>query len=150
MELTHSEINIKRIDKTLPLPEYKTEGAVAFDLYTREDISVPANGWAKAPSNYIINTPDGHGLVISARSSLAKHYPGIILANGIGLVDSDYCGPEDEIKISLYNLTDENIHIKKGDRIAQAFFIKVDKFNWNEIDEIQTKSRGGFGSSGLN
>jgi len=143
-------IKIKRIDSSLPLPEYKTKGSAAFDLYSREDLTIPALSWALAPSNLILEIPKGQGLIISARSSLAKHYPGLILANGIGLIDSDYCGPEDEIKISLYNFTSQEIKIKKGDRIAQAFLVKYQKYRFKEIEEIKNKNRNGFGSTGLN
>ena len=142
-------IRIKRIDKGLPLPGYKSQGAAAFDLYTRETITIPARGWGKAPSNIIIETPKEHGLIISARSSLAKNYPGLFLANGIGLIDSDYCGDEDEILISLYNFTDEEITINKGDRIAQAFLVKFMRDSWEEVTEMCNRDRGGFGSTGL-
>lgn len=142
-------MKIKRIDKSLPLPEYKTEGSIAFDLYSREEVIIPAQGWALVPSNFILEIPKGQGLIISARSSLAKHYPGLILANGIGLIDSDYCGPEDEIKISLYNFTNQEIKIKKGDRIAQAFLVKYQKYPFQEIEEMGNYNRGGFGSTGL-
>ena len=142
-------VRIKRVDKSLPLPDYKTKGAAAFDLYSREEIIVPARGWALAPSNIIIEIPEGQALIISARSSLAKTYPGLILPNGIGLIDSDYRGSNDEIKISLYNLTDENIIVKKGDRIAQAFLVGYERHEWNEVEEVDNEDRGGFGSTGL-
>lgn len=144
------QIKIKRIDTTLPLPEYKTSKAAAFDLYTRENITIPAGGWGKAPSNFIIQTPLGHALIISARSSLAKHYPGLFLANGIGLVDNDYCGPNDEILISLYNFSNQDITIERGARVAQAFVIKIDQMQIKEISEITENDRGGFGSTGKN
>ncbi len=143
------KIKIKRVDKSLPLPEYKTEGSAAFDLYTRETITIPAQGWGLAPSNIIMEIPHGQGLIISARSSLAKHYPGLILANGIGLIDSDYRGPNDEIKISLYNFTNNEVVIKKGDRIAQAFLVRYERYFWEEIKEVENQDRGGFGSTGL-
>ena len=142
-------IKIKRIDKTLPLPEYKTSGSAAFDLYSREQVIIPAKGWALAPSNIIMEIPQGQGLIISARRSLAKNYPGLILANGIGLIDSDYRGPNDEIKISLYNFTEKEIVIKRGDRIANAFLVKYERYSWNEIEEIENDDRGGFGSTGI-
>jgi|SRR3989338_5131078 len=143
------DIKIKRIDPSLPLPEYKTSGAAAFDLYSRTDVTIPPKGWALAPSNLIIEIPVGEGLIISARSSLAKHYPGLILPNGFGLIDSDYRGPNDEIKISLFNLTDKEIIVKKGDRIAQAFLFKYERHQWKEVSEISNDDRGGFGSTGL-
>jgi len=142
-------MKIKRIDKSLPLPEYKTEGSAAFDLYTREETIIPAQGWARAPGNIILEIPPHHGLIVSARSSLAKHFPGLFLANGIGLVDSDYCGPNDEISISLYNFTNKDIVIKRGDRIAQSFLFKYEKYPCEEVEEFQNNDRGGFGSTGL-
>jgi len=144
------DVSIKRIDKSLPLPEYKTKGAAGFDLYARNTMNVPPQGWALIPSNLIVKIPENHGLVISARSSLAKNYRGLFLANGIGLIDSDYCGPNDEILISLYNFTNNTITVKRGDRIAQAFVVHIPKCNLQEFEEIADGSRGGFGSTGLN
>ncbi len=141
-------IKIKRINQDLPLPEYKTEGAAAFDLYVREDILVPAKSWVKAPSNLVLKIPFGYSLVISARSSLAKHYPGLMIANGVGLIDCDYCGPSDEIQISLYNVTDQEISVKKGERIAQAQILKVERGNFVESDDFGSLNRGGFGTTG--
>lgn len=143
------DIRIKRIDKSLPLPEYKTKGAAGFDLYARNTMSVPPQGWALIPSNLIVKIPENHGLIISARSSLAKNYPGLFLANGIGLIDSDYCGPNDEILISLYNFTNNPITVKRGDRIAQAFVVHIPRYDMQEFEEITEESRGGFGSTGL-
>ena len=140
---------IKRIDKSLPLPEYKTAGAAAFDLYAREKTIVPARGWAKVPSNFIIEIPHGFALIISARSSLAKNYTGIFLANGVGLIDSDFCGPSDEILISIYNIKDYDITIERGDRIAQGRFEKVERGEFIEVEEMVNNERGGFGTTGL-
>ncbi len=142
-------IRIKRIDKTLPLPEYKTKGAAGFDLYTRETTIIPAKGSARVLCNVIIETPPGYALIVSARSSLAKHYPGLFLANGIGIIDSDFCGPNDEVLISLYNLKDYDITVQRGDRIAQGKFQKVEKAEWEEVDEMNNEDRGGFGSTKL-
>ncbi|MBU0546297.1 dUTP diphosphatase [Patescibacteria group bacterium] len=142
------KLKIKRIDHTLPLPEYKTQGAVAFDLYAREKAIISAHGWYRVPSNFIMEIPEGHALVISARSSLAKHFPGLFLANGIGLIDCDYRGPNDEIAVSLYNFSDTEHTIEKGTRLAQAFVVKTDRCEIEEIQEITSNDRGGFGSTG--
>lgn len=143
------KVKIKRIDKSLPLPGYKTDGATAFDLYAREDTLIPPKGWVKIPSNLVVEIPAEHGLIISARSSLAKHYPGLFLANGIGLVDSDFSGPNDEILISLYNFTNQDISVKRGDRLAQAFVVKIPRCSLEEIEVVENENRGGFGSTGL-
>ena len=142
------KINIQRIDASLPLPEYHTAGSAAFDFYARETTVVPSRELARIPSNLIIQAPPGHALVISARSSLAAK-KGLVLANGIGLIDSDYCGPNDEILISVYNFTDREVIVEKGERLAQGMFLKVERGEWNEMAEINNNNRGGFGSTGL-
>ncbi len=144
------DVVVHRIDKTLPLPEYKTSGAAAFDLYARVETIISAKGWAKIPSNFIIEIPKGYVLIVSARSSLAKHYPGLFLANGVGLIDSDFCGSSDEILISVYNFLDTPIKVNRGDRVAQGRFEKVERAKWIETSSMDHNAeRGGFGSTGL-
>jgi dUTP pyrophosphatase len=142
------QIRIKRIDTSLPLPQYHTGGSAGFDLYSREDASIPAKSLALLPANLIICTPPGYVLILAARSSLAKK-KGLQLANGIGVIDSDYCGAEDEIKLLLYNFTDAEVKVEKGERLAQGMFIKVEQGQWEEVNEINNQTRGGFGSTGI-
>ncbi len=141
------QVLIKRLDKSLPLPRYHTSGSVAFDFSARIESTVRPKQIARIPSGLIIGTPTGYVLTLAARSSLAAK-KGLMLANGIGTIDSDYCGPEDEILISVYNFTDQIVTVEKGERIAQGMFLKVEQGEWKEVDEITEKSRGGFGSTG--
>jgi len=92
------KVKICRIDKDLPLPEYHTKGAVAFDLIAREDTNVPPKEIILIPSNNIIKTPPGFTLVLAPRSSMPKK-TGLSFPHSIGIIDQDYCGSEDEIKI---------------------------------------------------
>lgn len=140
------KIEIKRLDKSLPLPQYHTSGSAGFDLYSRVDAIVPPGGTADLPSNLIIAVPEGFFLLIAARSSLSKK--GLMLANGVGVSDSDYRGPEDEIRIRVLNFTKSTIAVKTGDRLAQGLVLPFKKADWEEIDEISDVSRGGFGSTG--
>jgi len=140
-------IKIKRLDKALPLPEYKTTGAVAFDLAARETITIGPKELALIPTGLVVQTPPGHMLSIFARSSIAKK-KGLMLANSVGVIDQDYCGPEDEIKISVYNFTDAPTTVEQWERIAQGVFVKIEKAEWEETEEIITPTRGGFGSTG--
>ncbi len=141
-------ITIKRIDQTLPLPDYHTSGAAGFDFYAREATVIAPHSLAKIPSNLIIATPPGYMLMMAARSSLSLK-KGLKQANGIGVIDSDYCGPEDEISIAVHNFTDTPVTVERGERIAQGIFIKVEQAAWNEVTEMpQATSRGGFGSTG--
>ena len=140
------KVKITRVDKSLPLPKYHTSGAVGFDLYCREDCEIPPKEYRYVPMNLIIETPKSHALILVARSSLHKR--GLLLLNGIGVVDHDFCGPEDEIKAILYNFTDEAVKIEKGDRLVQGLFLSVDIAEFEECSQIKETSRGGFGSTG--
>jgi len=140
-------ITIKRIDNSLPLPAYQTEGAAAFDLYSRIDIDCPAKTVTRIPVNLIIETPPGYVLTIDLRSSAPKK-KGFIHPAGTGIVDSDYRGPEDEIMVQVYNFTDESVHVEKGERFAQAMFLEAPRVEFIEKDLAKSSSRGGFGSTG--
>lgn len=142
------QIKIKRIDVSFPLPEYQTAGSVAFDFYSRIDAVIPAGATSLLPSNFIIETPDGYMLMIAARSSLAKK-KGLKIANGVGIIDQDYCGENDEISLLVHNYTSQDVKIEKGERLAQGVFVKIDKAEWQEVKEMSDKSRGGFGSTGI-
>jgi len=142
------EIQIKRIEKDLPLPAYQTKGAVAFDLYTRIDKVIYPKTIEKLPSNLIIQVPENHALIIANRSSLAVKR-GLTLANNIGIVDQDYCGPKDEIHLHLYNFTDKPIFVKRGERLCQALIIPIEKATFKETEQIAANSRGGFGTTGF-
>lgn len=140
-------IHIKRIDKSLPLPEYKTNGSVCFDLVARETISIPPHRVALIPLNIIIKTPKGYMFVLASRSStLIKK--GLITGNGIGIIDQDYCGPGDEVKHQAYNVTEQAVVVEKGERIVQGCFIPVERVSFEEVEMISKKDRGGFGSTG--
>ncbi|MBI2098994.1 dUTP diphosphatase [Candidatus Uhrbacteria bacterium] len=140
-------IKIKRVDNSLPLPRYESEGAVAFDLLAREDALVPGGEIALVPVNVIVQTPPGYMLILASRSSLPLK-KGLVVPNGIGIVDQDYCGPDDELKIQILNIKSAPAQISRGERIAQGIFVKMERADWQEVPEMQSKSRGGFGSTG--
>ncbi|MDP3741297.1 MAG: dUTP diphosphatase [bacterium] len=140
------KVKIVRIDKDLPLPEYQTEGSVAFDIYSREDAIIEPGKVKSVASNFIIEVPVGYMLMIAARSSLQKK--GLRLANSVGIIDQDFQGPTDEIRVLLHNFFDTSTEIKRGDRIAQGLIVPIQKAEWDEVSEIKKDSRGGFGSTG--
>ncbi len=140
------KLAIKRIDASLPLPEYKTKGAVAFDIYSRTNQSIRPGKVELLPSNLIIKLPKGFFLLIASRSS--THKKGLFMAHGVGILDQDYNGPKDEIFIPLYNFNDKKVLVERGERIAQGVLIPIQKAAWFEMDNIKRKSRGGFGSTG--
>jgi dUTP pyrophosphatase len=139
-------IKIKRFDKELPLPKRQTEAAAAFDLTAREAVTIAPGAVGYIPLNVAVETPADHFLLIAARSS--THKKGLMMANGIGIVDPDYSGNEDEIKAAYFNFSASAVVIEKGERIAQGTFVKISHPEWEETDEMPNKTRGGFGSTG--
>lgn len=140
------KIKIKRVDKSFPLPEYQSKGAVGFDIYSRIDAELMPKELVLLPTNLIIATPPGYMFLMAPRSSTFKK-KGIILANTIGIVDQDFCGEEDETLIQAYNMSDQRVEIKAGERIAQGIFVRVDIADWTEVDKMNNENRGGIGST---
>lgn len=141
------KLPIKLIDPSLPPPSYQTKGAVAFDLYSRVNLEIPPWQVTLIPLNLIVKIPKGYFLMITARSSLALK-KSLILANGVGVIDQDYHGENDELKASIINFSPKKVVIKKGERIAQAILVKIAKVEkFVKINKIKKKSRGGFGST---
>lgn len=140
-------VRIHRLHPDVPLPRYETAGAAGFDLAASHDVVVPAGGLALVPTGLVIAVPEGHCLGIFARSSTPLKR-GLMVANGVGVIDPDYCGPEDEVKILALNLTDAAVSVKCGDRIAQGIVLAAPRVEWREIDRAGGPTRGGFGATG--
>jgi len=140
------QVKIKRLDKTLPLPEYKTAGAAAFDLSARLDTTIEPHSIGYVPLNVVIATPPGFVLKIFARSG--THKRGLMKANSVGIIDPDFAGPDDEIKAVYYNFTDQPVTVARGERIAQGLIQKVEAVTWEEVTEMNSPTRGAFGTTG--
>jgi dUTP pyrophosphatase len=140
-------VRITRIHPAARLPQYETSGAAGFDLGAVADVTVEPGHVALVPTGLVIKVPDGLFLGIFARSSTPLKR-GLIVANGVGVIDSDYCGATDEVKIAVMNFTQEAVTVKAGDRIAQGIFLMAPRVEWMETTEAADASRGGFGSSG--
>lgn len=141
------KVRLKRLDTSLPLPRYETSGSVGFDLLARIDTRVEAGSLALVPANLIVEVPTGYMLIVASRSSLPKK-KNLLTPHGIGIIDHDYCGPEDEIHVQVYNFSNQPVQILRGEKIAQGVFVRIDKFEWEEVEAMQKPSRGGFGSTG--
>ncbi|MFZ6015785.1 MAG: dUTP diphosphatase [Patescibacteria group bacterium] len=139
-------VKITKLRDDVEIPQYQTDGAAAFDLASAERIVIPARTQALLPTGLVIATPPGHVLLLTARSSLFKK-KGLMLANGVGTIDSDYCGPEDQLYISVYNQLDSEVAVEAGDRVAQGIILPIVRAEFEEA-EAQGDSRGGFGSTG--
>jgi dUTP pyrophosphatase len=141
------QLRIKKLDSTIPLPTYGTDGAAGFDLAAAHDATIAAGRISLVRTGLVIEVPAGHFLAIVARSSTPLKR-GLIVANGVGVVDSDYSGPADEVMIQLLNITDREVEVKRGDRLAQGLVLPAPRVVWNEVDEIRPVTRGGFGATG--
>ena len=142
-------IQIKLITETARLPKRATEGSAGYDLCAdiKEPITIPRGEIFPVPTGVCIELPHKNLVaVVCARSGLAiKH--GISLANGVGIIDSDYRG---EIKVGLINLGGADFEIAPGERIAQLLIMPVETPELVVTDEVSETERGsgGFGSTG--
>jgi dUTP pyrophosphatase len=140
-------LKIRRLDSTIPLPSYGTDEAAGFDLAAAADMTVAPGQIALVRTGLVIEVPTGHFLGIFARSSTPLKR-GLIVANGVGIVDPDYSGPNDEIMIQVLNFTGAAVHIARGDRLAQAVVLPAPRVAWQEVEVIRPATRGGFGATG--
>ena len=141
-----------KLTRGAALPEYATDGSAAVDLRAAIDegstLTILPGERALVPTGVSIS-PKAPNVVsiVAARSGLASKF-GIALANGIGVIDSDYRG---EISVALVNLGKEPFEIHRGDRIAQLFFLPVLNASFTAVDELDSTTRGagGFGHTGV-
>jgi dUTP pyrophosphatase len=141
------QVKIKRIDKTLPLPEFKTKGACAIDVYARKTITILPHSLGFIPSNIIIEVPEGYVGLLASRSSTPRK-KGLHIPHGMGIMDQDFCGDKDEYIMQVYNPSNNLITIQRGERIGQVCFVKIDKPQFIEVETMENKNRGGFGTTG--
>jgi dUTP pyrophosphatase len=132
----------------VPLPAYATDEAAGFDLTAASDVVVRSGAIALVRTGLVIEVPTGYCLAIFARSSTPLKR-GLVIANGVGIVDPDYSGPEDEVLIQVLNITPADVHIRRGDRLAQGIILPAPRVAWEEVTEIRASTRGGFGATGV-
>jgi dUTP diphosphatase len=140
-------VRIKRLSSSVALPRYESADAAAFDLAAAADVTILPGQVALVPTGLVIEVPRGMFLGIFARSSTPLKR-GLMVANGVGIVDPDYCGPDDEVKIAVLNFTNTPVQVACGDRIAQGVLLPATRVTWEETEAVRTESRGGFGSTG--
>jgi dUTP pyrophosphatase len=140
-------VTIHRLDPAVPMPAYQSAGAAGFDLASSVDMVVKPGEVALVPTGLVIEVPEGHLLGVFARSSTPLRR-GLMVANGVGVVDPDYCGPKDEIKIEVFNFTASPVTIARGDRLAQGIILPFVRAEWLEGEVPEAPTRGGFGSTG--
>ena len=140
-------LKIRRLDSTVALPAYGTDESAGFDLAAAHDIVVPARQIVLVRTGLVIEVPTGHFLGVFARSSTPLKR-GLVVSNGVGVIDPDYSGPTDEVMIQVLNVTDAPVEVRRGDRIAQGIILPAPRVAWQEVTEIRAATRGGFGATG--
>jgi dUTP pyrophosphatase len=142
------QVLIKRLDPGVPLPKYSKGGDAGADIVTRVDLTLEPGERTLAPTGIAIALPNGYAAFAHPRSGLAiKH--GVSVVNTPGTIDAGFRG---ELQVILINLDPrESISFKRGDRIAQLVFQKVEHADFVEVEELPGSGRsdGGFGSTGL-
>ena len=140
-------VRIRRLHPHVSLPQYATAESAAFDLAASEDVSIAPGEFTLVPTGLVIEVPHGMFLGVFARSSTPLKR-GLMVANGVGVVDADYCGPADEIKVPIVNITGKVVTVQRGDRIAQGIVLPAPRVTWEETASLRQETRGGFGSTG--
>jgi dUTP pyrophosphatase len=139
-------VRISRLSPHVQLPAYQTSGAAGFDLASSVEMTIQPGEVTLVPTGLVIAVPPGHFMGVFARSSTPLKR-GLMVANGVGVVDADYSGPDDEIKIEVYNFTSRPVTVRPGDRLAQGIILPFVRAGWDER-EPEAVTRGGFGSTG--
>lgn len=140
------DVRISKIDPRAVIPAYATPGAGAFDIWTIDETVVSARGDTRLRTGLVFCIPEDHVLFVFTRSSTFRKF-GVVLANGVGIIDSDYCGPEDELYISVLNPGAADVRIPAGARLAQGVILPRPKVTFVEA-VAAGPNRGGFGSTG--
>ena len=143
-----AKVLIKKLDPSVELPAYKTDGASGMDLMAliKEPINLKPNSSCLVPTGLAVAFSSDFEIQIRPRSGLAaKNNIGVL--NTPGTIDSDYRG---EIKIIIYNHGDNDFLINNGDRIAQMVLVPIAKISFEETDNLPetVRGEGGFGSTG--
>ena len=129
---------------------YAYESDSGFDLYSNEEVKIPAFGRALIPTGISVDLPQDYEIQVRSKSGLAINQ-GLMVLNSPGTVDEGYTG---EIKAIIFNTNNHEFVITKGMKVAQAVVARCITGRWvrlNKVDKIEEKDRGskGFGSTGI-
>ena len=141
-------LKIKRLAEGVELPRRETPGSAGFDLRACLDapLEVAPGQWAMVPTGLAMEIPQGLAGMVFSRSGLGTKQ-GMVVAQGVGVIDSDYRG---EVKVPLRNMGADPYEIKPGERVAQLVLLPVGLPLVEEVEGLTGTQRGegGFGSTG--
>ena len=138
---------VVRLDPELPLPAYAHPGDAGADLVTAVDVTLRPGERALVPTGMALAVPEGYVALVHPRSGLAARH-GLSIVNTPGTIDAGYRG---EVKVLLVNHDlHEPIELRRGDRVAQLVFQRVEQAGFVEVEVLPESARGvgGYGSTG--
>ena len=141
---------VKRLEEDIKLPERSTENSAGYDFFAYTDTIIPAGTIVRVSTGVKCKLMPDMFLMLANRSSNPSK-KGLVLMNGIGIVDADYYGNTDndgEMAFEFYNITDTDVEIKKGDKLGQGVIMKFIKTDNDYISNPDATRVGGFGSTG--
>ena len=142
------KVLIKKLKPSVKLPSYKTNGASGMDLmaFVDKSINLAPGKSCLVPTGLSIAFPEEYEIQIRPRSGLAAKN-NITVLNTPGTIDSDYRG---ELKIILFNHSNQNFTINSNDRVAQMVLTPIIKMELEETSDLpeSIRDKGGFGSTG--
>jgi len=144
------EVLLKQLPRAagLPLPAYASPGAAGMDLCAAVDdeLTILPGATTAVPTGIAVALPAGLEGQVRPRSGLARER-GVTVLNAPGTIDSDYRG---EIEVLLINHSNVVYRVRRGDRIAQIVFNRVERAEWRPVEELPSSERaeGGFGHTG--
>ncbi|MFH2033114.1 MAG: dUTP diphosphatase [Candidatus Margulisiibacteriota bacterium] len=145
------KVQVKRLPhhENLPLPRYMSDHAAGMDLYAavNDDTIIGPGAWKLVPTGIAIALPPGYEAQVRPRSGLALKQ-GVSVLNTPGTIDADYRG---EVGVILVNHNQEDLVVKRGDRIAQMVIKEFVRIEFDDVDELVETDRGagGFGHTGV-
>ena len=136
------------LDKDIKIPERATKTSAGYDLASAEDVLIKPKEIVLIKTGLKVSIPKDEVLLVFPRSSLAMKR-GLMMSNGVGVVDADYYNNNDNeghLMIPLINFTDHDVLVERGERVAQGIFVKYG----TTADDVSSDElrKGGFGSSG--
>lgn len=139
---------VNRITEDIKLPERSTLDSAGYDFFAIEDVILPAKKLTRVMTGVKCELMPNQVLILANRSSNPSK-KGLVLINGIGVIDADYYGNPDndgEMGFEFYNIFDEDVIIKKGEKLGQGIIMKFDK---TEDDYVIKTRESGWGSTGV-
>lgn len=141
-KILNNEDGIKRL-----LPQRSTKNSAGYDFFNPKNITCKSHEITMIPTGIKAQFPEDEALLLFNRSSNPKR-KGLIILNGVGVVDSDYYNNPDnegEMAFVFYNMLEEDVTLLAGEKLGQGIFVKYSK---TDDDTAEGERTGGFGSTG--